>query len=497
MPPVKTTQQHDSLCLLPAAVLDGPLTWAVAAAIAWLLLAGVWSSPALGATLRYPNGLLGVEIVLALLLTLLALHGRIPPLRAYPFFLPGLAVLALSALAAGGRLLVFGGPYDALRLWQETEPMARGLLLFLALAGCPRLLRWGWGWLLAGAAVLAVATVVQHFTGVTRWYPDLDAGWASGVVPVPASPYAPRAQGLTSYINLSAALLAASLPLWVMPLLLRRPGVRWQDAVLATGALVTAAALWYTNARGPIIGIFAVGLLVMTLQSWRWGGGMLLCVGAFLLGVWPGLSWWALLTLFIALALGVALRWRRATWLVPIVIGLGLAGGLQVVDAYLLHLPLGWRVLEEGLVDAPRQVIYQELAPVIWSSPWVGVGDARVASRFPYMERTGLRRLPATQRNAHNQAIQWAAAEGIPVALAFTLLVGGAMLWAFRRSRQWPSPIPRAAGLALAAAMAVFLFTNLAEAHFWRSEGAGFFWLLCGMTAAINHGLPPQETTSV
>ncbi|HOF89612.1 MAG TPA: O-antigen ligase family protein [Armatimonadota bacterium] len=453
--------------------------------VGWLLFTGMWSGPCIGATLRYPNGMLLAEA--ALLVLLLLPGGRRP--RDYPFLWPCLAALGVVLLATLARTWARDVPFEWLSLWILGEPMLRGALIFLALAGQPRGDRLAWGALLAGIGVLAAAVIVQHVTGVTRWYPDLDAGWASGFRPVPDSGAwtTPRAQGLTSYINLTAALLAAALPVWLLPAARGRLSSRWARAAVFAGGLLVAAALWYTGARGPLLAVGAVACLLLAWYSWPWGLSAVAALGLALTAAWPGKGLWALGALGMAALLTVAARAWRLRHVTPLILALALVGGVQAVDVYVLDLPLGWRVAEHGMADRARLRIYRHALTVIAAAPLWGVGDTEAAAqviRTPYPRPIDL---PHTQRNFHNQPLQWAAAQGIPAALALSLLVLGVTGWLWRRGLRLrrERTLTAILALALAGASATFLLTNLPEAHFWRIEGGGFFWSLAAVGAAM------------
>lgn len=453
--------------------------------VGWLLFTGMWSGPFIGATLRYPNGMLFAEA--ALLLLLLLPGGR--RLRDYPFLWPCLAALGIATVATLVRMWTRDVPFEWLSLWILGEPMLRGALIFLALAGQPKGDRLAWGAMLAGIGLLAAAVIIQHFTGVTRWYPDLDAGWVSGFRSVAdyGAWTTPRAQGLTSYINLTAALLAAALPLWFLPAARGRLSPRWARTAVFISGLLVAAALWYTGARGPMLAIGVVACLLLACYSWPWGLSAVAALGLALTAAWPGKGPWALGALGVAGMLMIAARVWRLRHLTPLILALALVGGVQAIDAYVLDLPLGWRVADHGLADKARMRIYGHALTVIAGAPLWGVGDSEAAAqvvRTPYPRPIDL---PHTQRNFHNQPLQWAAAHGIPAALALSLLVLGVTgwLWAhglrLRRERTLAGILP----LAIAGALAVFLLTNLPEAHFWRIEGGGFFWSLAAVGAAM------------
>ena len=443
---------------------------------------GLWSGPTPGATLVYRyNGLPAVEVLCLAVLLYQGWRGHVRSPRAYPFLWPCLAVLLLSVCSSLLRLLCRGVPFDALRLWQHSEPMARGLLLFLAIAGQPRLTRVAWVGLFAGISVLVAACIVQHCTTVTRWYTDLDRGWADGF----HAEWGYRVQGLTSYINLTGAILAAALPCWLLPPLLRRPADRRLRTLLLSGGLATAAALWYTGSRGPMAALAIVGSLFLWRQSRRWGLYALLALCMFALVVWPARP----LVALIAFALGFLLVYhsnaRKWRLLLAITLGVVLAGGLQVLDAYVLRMPLQhWRVLDLGLSDEARQMLNYETWHEACNYPWCGVGDAALCTRL--RETTSFFvLLPNSQHNSHNQYLHWAATEGIPVALSFILLLVWTIIWLLRRVPHWPSPSARALGLAAAVGLTTFLLSNFVDAHFWRIEGGGFYWSLLATVVAI------------
>jgi O-antigen ligase len=326
-------------------------------------------------------------------------------------------------------------------------------------------------------------------THVTRWYPDLDAGWVSGYRPVPDTAVwgVPRAQGLTSYINLTAALLAAALPLWFLPAARgREPGKVARLALLLGGAAV-AAALWYTGARGPMLAAGVVACLLLSSFSLPWGVSAVTALGLALTAAWPGKGLWALSALGLAGLLALSAKRWRLRHLTPVILALALAGGVQVVDAYVLDLPLGWRVAEQGVMDKARLRIYGQALRTIADAPLWGVGDTEAAAcvlRTPYPHPITL---PRTQQNFHNQPLQWAAAQGVPAALALSLLVLWVTGWIWRRAlrRRTARTLAATLPLSLAGALTTFLLTNLVEAHFWRIEGAGFFWSVAGVAAAL------------
>ncbi len=473
----KPTWAAQSLCML-----DELFDWLRGAAIAWLLLVGLWSGPALGATLVYRyNGLPAVEVACLIVLLYQAWRGRLRSPRTYPFLWPCLAVLALSAYSALMRLLCFGIPFDLLRLWQHGEPMARGLLLFLAIAGQPRLTRVAWIGLFSGITVLAASCIVQHCTEVTRWYADLDRGWATGFHPLRG----PRTQGLTSYINLTAAMLAAALPCWLLPPLLHRKIDRRLCVLLIAGGVATGAALWYTDSRGPMVALAIAGSLLLWRISRRWGVYALLALFMFILAVWPASPLWALFAFASGFLLVYISKTRRWRMLLAVTLGSVFAGGLQVIDAYVLHLPLHWRVLDEGLSDHQRILLVHDAWHVVRLHPWYGVGEAGLDLRLLYAPHSFFDKLPLTQHNAHNQYLQWAATEGIPVALAFTLLFIWTIYWLLNRSAYWRDPFARALGLGAAIGLATFLLCCLVDAHFWRIEGGGFYWSVLATVTAI------------
>lgn len=473
-------------------VLEHACEWARLLAVAWLLLVGLWSAPALGATLVYPNGMLAVEAVLAVVLIILGWRGRVRPLRSYPFLWPCLAVLAVCAVAAALRVLVRGTAADAeaLRLWQTGEPMARALLLYLAIAGHPRIPRIAWMAVLAGMTLQAGAAVIQHATGVSRWYADLDTGWTTGWQPtaeavqhVHGQMIAQRVQGLTSYINLTAAMLAASLPCWMVPSIFGFPKRLRLRLLIGLGGVATVAALWYTQSRGPAFAVIPAALLLAWRLSPWWRVNVLVAMVAFVLVMLLASPFWGCVAVLVALAgLAGVRRWRV---LLPLTLALGLAGGLQVLDAYMLHYDLASRVSERALEDGARSILYREAVQALPASPWWGIGDTEAAVRVTHSACRPLQNLPRTQQNYHNQYLHWAVAEGWPAALALILLVCGATYWCWRQSSRWTDPFARGVGLSVAAALTIFLLCNLVDAHFWRIEGGGFFWSLLAVAAGI------------
>ena len=64
--------------------------------------------------------------------------------------------------------VVAGVPFDGLRLWQYGEPMLRGALLYLAIAGQPRLARPVWWGLLGGLLAQAPVCIARKLVGNDR-----------------------------------------------------------------------------------------------------------------------------------------------------------------------------------------------------------------------------------------------------------------------------------------------------------------------------------------
>lgn len=455
-------------------------------AVGWLLLVGLWSGPSWGATLAYPNGFVGVEIGLVAILLLAALRRRVASPRAYPFLWPCLTVLALEAVVTGVRIAVGSTPGDALRLWQAGEPMARGLLLYLAITGHPRAVRVAWVCLLSGMAVLAGAAIVQHLTGVTRWYADLDGGWRSGLAAVRVRPALLRSQGLTSYINLTAAMLASALPYWWIPPILRSPSGPWARRLLLLGGVIVTLGLWYGNSRGPMLAVALVAVLFIGSQSPRWGWSLLAGGLVAMLAFWSA-PWWALALVGAVCLAGMRLRRWPLRYALTLVLGLAFAVGVRSLDASVPRNSPAWRLSETGLShDAGiRFIIYRDAVRAVAASPWLGIGDTAAAWRMVHLPFPRESTLPRTQQNYHNQYLQWAVAEGLPVAVAYTLLVLWAVVWCWRQAPSRRTPFTRAVGWATAAGLSIFLLTNLVDAHFWRLEGSGFFWSLLAVSAAI------------
>lgn len=486
---VFTQEQHSAV----HSVVDPPLDCLRIAMVSWLLLVGLWSGPALGATLVYRhNGLPAVEVGLALLLLLESRRGRTRPLRDYPFLWPCLAVLALCTLAAIMRIFTQGESFNWLRLWQHGEPMVRGALLYVAIAGHPRWARIAWLSLLAGISLLVVACLIQHATGISRWYNDLELGWADGFHLSPG----PRAQGLTSYTNLTAAILATALPLLLLPPLLRVPANLLLRLGLALGGVATVFALCYTNSRGPAASAAFVACFFLWRLSPRWGFCGLLGLSLLLLFFWPGSLLWILLAFLAGFTLVGTAGWRRWRYAQAITLGLLFAGGLLVINGYVLKYPLHLRLMHQGLSDRARSTLAVQSLPIIASAPCWGVGDAELESRLLQQKDSIIAPLPHNQRNAHNQYLQWADAEGVPVALAFTALVWWCVCWLLRQAPKWSAPFQQTIGLAAAVGLSIFLVSNLADAFFWRIEGGGFFWSIVAVAAAIgNTAITPTMLT--
>ena len=469
------------------------------AIVVWLLLVGLWSGPAYGSTLAYPNGLPAVEIVLAIVLALLALRGRVRPAWEYPCAWPCLAVLVLCALTAALRMWLRQLPFDTLRLWQNGEPMLRGLLLYLAIAGHTRLARIAWVSMLVGVALSSVATVIQYCTGVVRWYTNLDVGYKDGVHAVSINTLRDkdgtldvRAQGLTSYINLTASISAAALPYWLLPPLLRVPLSSRARVLLVLGGLTTATALWFTGSRGPLFALLIVAAVFLWRLQRRWGISALVGLCCFILGMVSAVPLWVLGILLLATLLVCWMNTRQRLFFLAAALGLGLTGSVRVVTVYLLHYAPSKR-MGKGIGDWERTPIYRDALEAIQIAPWWGIGDEAISERERQLAAHHLMGpLPRTQQNVHDQYLQWIAAEGLPVALGYMLLTLWATWWCWRHGRLWRSPFARALALAGAAGLAIFLFTNLADAFFWRIEGGGFFWSVFAVTAAV--GTMVEET---
>jgi hypothetical protein len=478
------------------------LEWVLTVGVCWLCFAGVWAAPASGATLVYPDGLVAADVLVAVALAILMLTGHARPVARYPFLWPCALVLGVSALSACARAMQPWGDPSWLRLWQDGEPMARGLLLFLAVSAYPRLLRVAFGAALLGLTVVAGAGIIQHLQGCSRWYVDLDGGWASGFKREASTP---RVQGLTSYINLTAAFMAGTAPMWYALTAMRATQRRWVRGLCIAGAACAMLTLWYTSSRGPIFAIQVVALLLAWRLYPRARWHVLAALMAFtLVSRWsqiaelsPPLAPLAALigpVSLVALAAGVGFGiagWRRDWRWIPLAVALAFVGGTQSFDLYVLHQPIASR----DVMDPSRMAMYTEVARMVPLHPWTGVGDDVLGQYIVQHGRlieVKLNALPATQRNTHNQPLQWAAAQGVPVAVLYLALVIGVAYWLWRRSHGWPPGFPRAVVLASAVGLLGFLLCNFAEAHFWRMEGSGFFWTLAALGAAV---APPAANT--
>lgn len=472
---------------------ENVLYYARLISVCWLLLVGLWSAPAFGAVLVYPNYLLQVEIFLALVLLLSWPQRKLLRLSRYPFLIPSIIVLIIGATAALLRVLLLHTAVsnELLHLAQHAEPLLRALLIFIALAGDKYLLRIAWYSALAGLMANALSSVIQHFTQVTRWYSDLDRGWRDGWSPYRGLPVgensphiSPRTQGLTSYINTTAAMLAAGLPYFVVPIIKRVARKLPDRLFFMTGALLTSAGLWYTNSRGPMLVLLLIIIILAMMLPWRWL--LSLMVASIVLLATVALQSLRLaLTEFVAAVLLslVTLRRRwRYTW--PVICALAIAGGLMSVDGYLLHFDLYSRMVEQGVGDRARIVLYSDAIKTTLSSPWIGVGEEQIAENIMHLPHSGLRALPRSQHNYHNTILHWSAAEGIPLALAMALFTIGAVVWCWRAFKRPLTPYSRSITLATTIGMSIYLISNMVDAHFWRMEGAGFFWSLLALTAA-------------
>lgn len=461
--------------------------------VCWLLLVGLWSAPAFGALLVYPNYLLEVEILLAVVLILSGRQGCVLRLSRYPFLLPSIVVIIIAAVAAFFRItyLQTSISNETLHLAQHAEPLLRAMLIFFALAGDKDLLRMGWYSAMAGLLLNALASVIQHFTQVTRWFSDLDRGWRDGWSPYRGIPegetgqhFSPRTQGLTSYINTTAAMLAAALPYWIVPII-KRVIRKWPAYLFfIAGTLLTTAGLWYTNSRGPMLAVLLVIFVLAIMLHWRWLLALLAANIVVLLTAAVQSMRLALAEFIAAVLLSlVALRYRwRYTW--PLIAALAIAGGLMSIDGYLLHFDFNSRMVEQGVGDRARLVLYDDAIKTTLSSPWIGVGEEQIAENLLHLPYRGLRNLPRSQHNYHNTILHWSAAEGIPLALAMTIFTIGAIVWCWRAFRHALTPFSRSLTLASTIGMTIYLLCNMVDAHFWRMEGAAFFWSLLALTAA-------------
>ena len=471
--------------------------------VCWLMLVGLWSAPAFGSMLAYPNALLAVDMLLAAVLLASARTGSVVRRRDYPFFIPTAGVLLLAVLAALARIVFYGTlPGDeGLRLWQHGEPLLRALLIFFAIAGHPRLVRIAWLSACCGMMLNVFAAIIQHVTGVSRWYADLDRGWADGWSPYrndAGSPdgalIAPRAQGLTSYINTTGAMFAAFLPYWGVPFVLYPSRHAWIRFVVLAGAVLTAAGLWYTNSRGPMLALALVIIGLCFLLPWKWAVSLFVSLLAMLATMVMQSGRIALAAFLGAIALAILAQRRHLRYYLPVLFAIGLAGGLLTLDAFVLKYSISIRMVEQGVQDTARDLLYAEAWKTAVFSPWIGVGERQVAERILQMPHGGLRQLPRTQHNFHNQYLHWAAADGVPFALAMTLFTLGAVRWCWRAYRRGRSLMARTLCLSAALGMAVYLLCNLVDAHFWRMEGAGYFWSLLALSAAAARSDFPNST---
>ena len=247
--------------------------------------------------------------------------------------------------------------------------MARGMLLYLAIAGQPRFTRVAWVGLFAGISVLAAACIVQHCTVVTRWYADLDCGWAAACM---------RKRGRVARIDLLHQ--PDGPPSWLphalllLPPLLRRRADRRLRALAAPrrrGDGCRSLVYRFTRSDGgaghcrlpvPLAPVLALGMvcpagLVSVYPGWP---ARPLCALA------------ALVTGCLLVYTAIKRNWRL---LLALTLVRPSAGGLQVLDAYVLHFPLHWRVIDKGLSDIERVQLNRE-EPGTWRAPAPGTAEA-------------------------------------------------------------------------------------------------------------------------
>lgn len=461
--------------------------------VCWLLLVGLWSAPAFGAELVYPNYLLQVEIFLAFVLLLCKFQGKVLRLTRYPFLYPSIIVLIIATVAALLRvfLLRCNINQELFHLAQHGEPLLRASLIFFALAGDRSLLRIAWFSALFGLMLNALASVIQHFTQVARWYNDLDRGWRDGwslYRGIPAGEdvryFSPRTQGLTSYTNTTAAFFAASLPYWIMPVIMREKRRLSTYSFFISGILLTSAGLCYTHSRGPLLALILVIFLLASFLPWRWSIALICANITLLLTIILPSVRLALGEFIAAVLLAVLAHLRRWKYTWPLICVLAIYGGIISIDGYLLHFNVNNRIVEQGVDDQSREILYINAIKTTLSSPWIGAGEERAGAHILHLPNAGLQELPRSKLNYHNSFLHWAAVEGIPLALAMTLFTIGAVVWCWRAFRRATTPFSRSLTLATTIGMTIYLLCNLVDAHFWRMEGASFFWSLLALTAA-------------
>ena len=244
----------------------------------------------------------------------------------------------------------------------------------------------------------------------------------------------------------------------------------------------------------------------------------------------------AYLAILAPLTLAAALLARRRVWRLAwlalwagelVVIGLTLARSAWLAAAVSLasfallqwggRLPRPWRVLSWGGVGltflagplavfwlgqsqsgsaAARLLIWRGVAALVGQRPLLGYGADALGIVFPRVYPPELVYYQGRQffvDRAHNLFLDWAAAAGLPGALAFFLLLGLFVIVAAQALRK-PHPRPQRA---LLAAILAAVLGNTANnlTSFDATPAAAAFWLLLGAGAALSSPLPQPEET--
>jgi putative inorganic carbon (hco3(-)) transporter len=446
-----------------AVVVAATVVTVVEPGFATLVVIGLLYSNTVGIAVRFHGMPAAAAVAVPLLLLAPLVHGVVAgrtPLRTTPaggFLVAYLVVQLASALATGG---------DQGAAFQEVLVYAaEGLLLFLLVVNVvrtPVMVRRATVVVVAVAAALSLASVVQAVTGTT------DANYL-GYAQV----------GLTT----GPAVLDAEVPLQVADDGSgRQSGPVGEPNRYAQVLVVVVPLAWMLSRRHPEVAL-------------RVGGGVVVVLLVAAVGL--TLSRGAAVAFVLVLGTAVALRAIGPTHLAVLVVGV--LALLAIRPDYAERITSlsaigGLRAEQIAEADgAVRSRHTQVLAALLAISehPVLGVGPGMFPERYPdYAQQVG-GRTRLEPRQAHNLALGIAADTGL---LGFAC-VAGAVAVTLRRllqvRRRLAHDAPDVAALATGYALALVAY--LGAGIFLHLSYARYFWLLLALAAAVGAVRPVES----
>lgn len=196
----------------------------------------------------------------------------------------------------------------------------------------------------------------------------------------------------------------------------------------------------------------------------------------------------------LSLALCCLALWRTRWFLIPLLLGAGLA--VWVVLRFDLR-PLAARLLSlddvAGIGVVLRLDIWSRGVAMLADMPFTGVGlDSYTLLQTSFYPGF----LIGAEAHAHSLLLQIALDLGVPGLVAFLWLLAAAGVMAFRAYRGHTDPSARGLALGLAAGLVAYLGAGLIDTP-WATRPGILLWVLLGGLAALDHLAPGRAPGGV